>query len=130
MKTKKVNPEKDRLVKGGDCRHYSDKQIPGREGQGSANLRAVGPLEGDQRYAPGDHRPGNHAGVISKKPNRVYFHIMTKVLPCNHKVSSSKNIVPIRYSKSASYLKQLETKVISKQTIMSSRGQAARWPPG
>ena len=130
MKTKKVNPEKDRLVKGGDCRHYSDKQIPGREGQGSANLRAVGPLEGDQRYAPGDHRPGNHAGVISKKPNRVYFHIMTKVLPCNHKVSSSNNIVPIRYSKSASYLKQLETKVISKQTIMSSRGQAARWPPG
>ena len=55
MKAKKVNPEKDRLVKGGDCRHYSDKQIPGREGQGSVNLRAVGPPEGDQRYAPGDH---------------------------------------------------------------------------
>ena len=130
MKTKKVNPEKDRLVKGGDCRHYSDKQIPGRERQGSVNQRTAGPLEGDQRYAPGDHRPGNHAGVISKKPNQVYFHIMTKVLPCNHKVLSSNNIVPIRYSKSASNLKQLETKVISNQTIMSSRGQAARWPLG
>ena len=34
MKAKKVNPEKDRLVKGGDCRQYSDKQIPGQEGQG------------------------------------------------------------------------------------------------
>ena len=44
MKTKKVNPEKDRLVKGGDCRHYSDKQIPGREGQGSVNLKTAGPL--------------------------------------------------------------------------------------
>ena len=130
MKTKKVNPEKDRLVKGGDCRHYSDKQIPGRERQGSVNQMTAGPPGGDQRYAPGDHRPGNHVGVISKKPNRVYFHIMTKVLPCNHKVSSSNNIVPIRYSKSASYLKQLETKVISKQTIMSNRGQATRWPPG
>ena len=130
MKAKKVNPEKDRLVKGGDCRHYSDKQIPTREEQGSANLRGESHLEGDQGHAPDDHRPGCHAEVKSKKSNRVYFHIMTKVLQCNHKVSSSKSIVPIRYSKSASYLKQLETKVISKQTIMSSRGQAARWPPG
>jgi hypothetical protein len=125
-----VNPEKDRLVKGGDCRQYSDKQIPGREGQGSANLRAVGPLEGGQRYAPGDHRPGNHAGVISKKLYQVHFHIVTKVLPYNRKVSSSSNILSIRYSKSASTLQQLETKVISNQTIMSRRGQAARWPPG
>ena len=69
---------------------------------------------------------------VTKKPNPnlIYFHVITKVSSCNHKVSSSKSIVPIRYSKSASYLKQLETKVISKQTIMSSRGQAARWPPG
>ena len=72
------------------------------------------------------------ATMITKKPNPnlIYFHVITKVSSCNHKVSSSKSIVPIRYSKSASYLKQLETKVISKQTIMSSRGQAARWPPG
>ena len=72
------------------------------------------------------------ATMVTKKPNpnRMYFHVITKVSSCNHKVSSSKSIVPIRYSKSASYLKQLETKVISKQTIMSSRGQAARWPPG
>ena len=130
MKAKKVNPEKDRLVKGGDCRHYSDKQIPGREGQGSANLRAVGPLEGDQRYAPGDHRPGNHAGVISKKLNQVHFHIVTKVLLYYRKVSSSINILSIRYSKSAFTLQQLETKVISNQTTMTSSGQAARWPPG
>ena len=72
------------------------------------------------------------ATMVTKKPNPnlIYFHVITKVSSCNHKVSSSKSIVPIRYSKSASYLKQLETKVISKQTIMSSRGQAARWPPG
>ena len=130
MKTKKVNPEKDRLVKGGDCRHYSDKQISSREGQGSVNLRTVGPPEGDQRYAPGDHRPGNHARVISKKLYQVHFHIVTKVLPYNRKVSSSINILSIRYSKSASTLQQLETKVISNQTIMSNRGQATRWPPG
>ena len=72
------------------------------------------------------------ATMVTKKPNPnlIYFHVITKVSSCNHKVSSSKSTVPIRYSKSASYLKQLETKVISKQTIMSSRGQAARWPPG
>ena len=72
------------------------------------------------------------ATMVTKKPNpnRMYFHIMTKVLPCNHKVSSSKNTVPTRYSKSAPHLKQLKTKVISKQIIMSSRGQAARWPLG
>ena len=130
MKAKKVNPEKDRLVKGGDCRQYSDKQTPGREEQGSANRRAPSHLEGDQRYAPGDHRPGNHAEVLSKKLYQVHFHIVTKVLPYNRKVSSSNNILSIRYSKSASTLQQLETKVISNQTIMSSRGQAARWPPG
>ena len=130
MKAKKVNPEKDRLVKGGDCRNYSDKQIPGRKGQGSDNLKTAGPSEGDQRHVPGDHQPGNYAEVLSEKPYQVHFHIVTKVLPCNHKVSSSSNIVTIRYSRSASNLKQLETKVISKQSIMSSRGQAARWQPG
>ena len=130
METKKVNPEKDRLVKGGDRRHYSDKQIPAREEQGSANLRGESHLEGDQGHAPDDHRPGCHAEVKSKKSNPVCFHIMTKVLQCNHKVSSSKNTVPNRYSKSAPHLKQLKTKVISKKIIMSSRGQAARWPLG
>ena len=130
MKTKKVNPEKDRLVKGGDCRLYSDKQTPGRERQDSVNQRTAGPLEGDQRYAPGDHRPGNHAEVLSKKLYQVHFHIVTKVLPYNRKVSSSNKILSIRYSKSASTLQQLETKVISNQTTMTSSGQAARWPPG
>ena len=72
------------------------------------------------------------ATMVTKKPNpnQMYFHVITKVSSCNHKVASSKNIVPIRYSKSASYLKQLETKVISKQTIMSNRGQSTRWPLG
>ena len=130
MKTKIVNPEKDRLVKGGDCRHYSDKQIPGRERQDSVNQRTAGPLEGDQRYAPGDHRPGNHTGVLSKRLYQVHFHIVTKVLLYYRKVSSSINILSIRYSKSAFILKQLETKVISNQTTMSNRGQATRWPPG
>ena len=130
MKTKKVNPEKDRLVKGGDCRHYSDKQISGREGQGSVNLRTVSPPEGDQRHVPGDHQPGNHAEVLSEKPHQVHFHIVTKVLLYYRKVSSSINILSIRYSKSAFILKQLETKVISNQTTMSNRGQATRWPPG
>ena len=130
MKAKKVNPEKDRLVKGGDCRHYSDKQIPGRERQGSVNQMTAGPPGGDQRYAPGDHRPGNHAGVRSKKSNQVHFHIVTKVLLYYRKVSSSNNILSIRYSKSAFILKQLETKVISNPTTMSNRGQATRWPPG
>ena len=130
METKEENPEKDRLVKGGDCRHYSDKQIPGRERQGSVNQRTAGPLEGDQRYAPGDHRPGNHTGVLSKKLYQVHFHIVTKVLPYNRKVSSSNNILSIRYSKSAFTLQQLVTKVISNQTTMSNRGQATRWPPG
>ena len=69
---------------------------------------------------------------VTKKPNPnlIYFHVITKVSSCNHKVSSSKSIVPIRYSKSASTLQQLETKVISNQTTMTSSGQAARWPPG
>ena len=130
MKTKKVNPEKDRLVKGGDCRHYSDKQTPGRERQDSVNQRTAGPPEGDQRYAPGDHRPGNHAEVLSEKLYQVHFHIVTKVLLYYRKVSSSINILSIRYSKSAFTLQQLETKVISNQTTMSNRGQATRWPPG
>ena len=72
------------------------------------------------------------ATMVTKKPNpnRMYFHVITKVSSCNHKVSSSNSIVPIRYSRSASNLEQLEIKVISNQTIMSSRGQAARWPLG
>ena len=72
------------------------------------------------------------ATMVTKKPNPnlIYFHVITKVSSCNHKVSSSNSIVPIRYSRSASNLEQLEIKVISNQTIMSSRGQAARWPLG
>ena len=80
MKAKKVNPEKDRLVKGGDCRNYSDKQIPGREGQGSVNLKTAGPPEGDQRYAPGDHRPGNHAEVLSEKHLMVNVSVISQVV--------------------------------------------------
>ena len=76
---------------------------------------------------------------VTKKPNPnlIYFHVITKVSSCNLKVSScnlkvssSKSIVPIRYSKSASTLQQLVTKVISNQNTMSNRGQATRWPPG
>ena len=69
---------------------------------------------------------------VTKKPNPnlIYFHVITKVSSCNLKVSSSKSIVPIRYSKSASTLQQLVTKVISNQTTMSNRGQTTRWPPG
>ena len=69
---------------------------------------------------------------VTKKPNPnlIYFHVITKVSSCNHKVSSSKSIVPIRYSKSAFTLQQLVTKVISNQNTMSNRGQATRWPPG
>ena len=69
---------------------------------------------------------------VTKKPNPnlIYFHVITKVSSCNHKVSSSKSIVPIRYSKSASTLQQLVTMVISNQTTMSNRGQTTRWPPG
>ena len=72
------------------------------------------------------------ATMVTKKPNPnlIYFHVITKVSSCNHKVSSSKSIVPIRYSKSASTLQQLVTKVISNQNTMSNRGQATRWPPG
>ena len=69
---------------------------------------------------------------VTKKPNPnlIYFHVITKVSSCNLKVSSSKSIVPIRYSKSASTLQQLVTKVISNQTTMSNCGQTARWPLG
>ena len=69
---------------------------------------------------------------VTKKPNPnlIYFHVITKVSSCNLKVSSSKSIVPIRYSKSAFTLQQLVTKVISNQNTMSNRGQATRWPPG
>ena len=69
---------------------------------------------------------------VTKKPNPnlTYFHVITKVSSCNHKVSSSKSIVPIRYSKSASTLQQLVTKVISNQATMSNCGQTTRWPLG
>ena len=65
------------------------------------------------------------ATMVTKKPNpnRMYFHVITKVSSCNHKVSSSKNTVPTRYSKSAPHLKQLKTKVISKK-IMNHQCQA------
>ena len=72
------------------------------------------------------------ATMVTKKPdpNLIYLHVITKVSSCNRKVSSSNNILSIRYSKSAFTLQQLETKVISNQTTMSNRGQATRWPPG
>ena len=117
-----MNAEKDRSVKGSDCRHYSDKRITSQEEQGTANQRGAGHLEGDQRHIPGHHHRVNHARVIPKETYQMYFRAITKVLSYNHNVSSSKNTVPVRYSMSASHLKQLETKVILKQTIMSNCG--------
>ena len=131
--------KRDRLVNDGNTRSVGSQEP--RE-QSATELVRAGHTRGreeDTSITTGKSLPSTTSShrywliiaiVVNKKPDRVYFHIITKVLSCNHKVSSSKNIVPVRYSKSASYLKQLETKVISKQTIMSSRGQAARWPPG
>ena len=139
-----LNLKKDRLVNDGNTRSVGSQE-PCE--QSATELVRAGHKRGreeDTSIITGKSLPSlpsttpSHrfrlitATMVTKKPNPnlIYFHVITKVSSCNHKVSSSKSIVPIRYSKSASYLKQLETKVISKQTIMSSRGQAARWPPG
>ena len=134
-----LNLKRDRLVNDGNTRSVGSQE-PCE--QSATELVRAGHKRGreeDTSITTGKSLPSttsSHrlitATMVTKKPNpnRMYFHIMTKVLPCNHKVSSSSNIVPIRYSRSASNLKQLETKVISNQTIMSSRGQAARWPLG
>ena len=139
-----LNLKRDRLVNDGNTRSGGSQEP--RE-QSATELVRAGHTRGreeDTSITTGKSLPSlpsttsSHrfrlitATMVTKKPNpnRMYFHVITKVSSCNHKVSSSKNIVPIRYSKSASYLKQLETKVISKQTIMSNRGQATRWPLG
>ena len=136
-----LNLKRDRLVNDGNTGPVGSREP--RE-QSATELVRAGHTRGreeDTSITTGKSLPSttsSHrfrlitATMVTKKPNpnRMYFHVITKVSSCNHKVSSSKNIVPIRYSKSASYLKQLETKVISKQTIMSNRGQATRWPLG
>ena len=136
-----LNLKRDRLVNDGNTRSVGSQEP--RE-QSATELVRAGQTRGreeDTSSTTGKSLPSttsSHrfrlitATMVTKKPNpnRMYFHVITKVSSCNHKVSSSKNIVPIRYSKSASYLKQLETKVIPKQTIMSNRGQATRWPLG
>ena len=134
-----LNLKKDRLVNDGNTGPVGIQEP--REQSATELVRAgdARRREEDTSITTGKSLPSttsSHrlitATMVTKKPNpnRMYFHIMTKVLPCNHKVSSSKNTVPTRYSKSAPHLKQLKTKVISKQITMSSRGQAARWPLG
>ena len=134
-----LNLKKDRLVNDGNTGPVGIQEP--RE-QGATDLVRAGDArrrEEDTSITTGKSLPSttsSHrlitATMVTKKPNpnRMHFHVITKVSSCNHKVSPSKNIVPIRYSRSASNLKQLETKVISNQTFMSSRGQAARWPLG
>ena len=133
--------KRDRLVNDGNTRSVGSREP--RE-QSATELVRAGHTRGreeDTSITTGKSLPSttsSHrfrlitATMITKKPNPnpIYFHVITKVSLCNHKVSSSKSIVPIRYSKSASTLQQLETKVISNQTTMTSSGQAARWPPG
>ena len=52
---KQVNPEKDRLVKGSDSRHYSDGEGDSQNEQGIAESKGAGHHAGDQRYTPGHH---------------------------------------------------------------------------
>ena len=136
-----LNLKRDRLVNDGNTRSVGSREP--RE-QSATELVRAGHTRGreeDTSITTEKSLPSMTASHrfrlitatrVTKKPNPnlIYFHVITKVSSCNHKVSSSKSIVPIRYSKSASTLQQLETKVISNQTIMTSRGQAARWPPG
>ena len=136
-----LNLKRDRLVNDGNTRSVGSQEP--RE-QSATELVRAGHTRGreeDTSITTGKSLPSttsSHrfrlitATRVTKKPNPnlTYFHVITKVSSCNHKVSSSKSIVPIRYSKSASTLQQLETKVISNQTTMTSSGQAARWPPG
>ena len=136
-----LNLKRDRLVNDGNTRSVGSREP--REQSATELVRAgdARRREEDTSITTGKSLPSttsSHrfrlitATRVTKKPNPnlIYFHVITKVSSCNLKVSSSKSIVPIRYSKSASTLQQLETKVISNQTIMSNRGQATRWPPG
>ena len=133
--------KRDRLVKDGNTRSVGSREP--RE-QSATELVRAGHTRGreeDTSITTEKSLPSttsSHrfrlitATRVTKKPNPnlIYFHVITKVSSCNHKVSSSKSIVPIRYSKSAFTLQQLVTKVISNQNTMSNRGQATRWPPG
>ena len=136
-----LNLKRDRLVNDGNTRSVGSQEP--REQSATELVRAehARGREEDTSVTTEESLPSttsSHkyrlitATMVTKKPNpnRMYFHVITKVSSCNHKVSSSKNTVPTRYSKCAPHLKQLKTKVISKQIIMSSRGQAARWPLG
>ena len=133
--------KRDRLVNDGNTRSVGSREP--RE-QSATELVRAGHTRGreeDTSITTGKSLPSttsSHrfrlitATRVTKKPNPnlIYFHVITKVSSCNLKVSSSKSIVPIRYSKSASTLQQLVTKVISNQTTMSNCGQTTRWPPG
>ena len=134
-----LNLKKDRLVNDGNTGPVGIQEP--REQSATELVRAgdARRREEDTSITTGKSLPSttsSHrlitATMVTKKPNPnlIYFHVITKVSSCNHKVSSSKSIVPIRYSKSASTLQQLVTKVISNQTTMSNCGQTTRWPPG
>ena len=136
-----LNLKRDRLVNDGNTRSVGSQEP--REQSATELVRAehARGREEDTSVTTEESLPSttsSHkyrlitATMVTKKPNpnRMYFHVITKVSSCNHKVSSSKSIVPIRYSKSASTLQQLVTKVISNQTTMSNCGQTTRWPPG
>ena len=136
-----LNLKRDRLVNDGNTRSVGSQEP--RE-QSATELVRAGHTRGreeDTSITTGKSLPSttsSHryllsiATMVFKKsnPNLMYFHVITTVSSCNHKVPSSKNIVPVRYSKSASYLKQCDTKVIIEQTIMSNCGQTTRWPLG
>ena len=130
--TSEINLERDRLVN-----VVNTEPVGSREPheQSATELVRAGRCErARRRYF--DHHWEEHAqhhlptSVCNQSDILVFIYVTIKVSTHNHKVSSSKNTVPTRYSKSATHLKQLKTKVISKQIIMSSRGQAARWPLG
>ena len=134
-----LNLKKDRLVNDGNTGPVGIQEP--REQSATELVRAgdARRREEDTSITTGKSLPSttsSHrlitATMVTKKPNPnlIYFHVITKVSSCNHKVSSSKSIVPIRYSKSASTLQQLVAKVISNQTTMSNCGQTTRWPPG
>ena len=136
-----LNLKRDRLVNDGNTRSVGSQEP--REQSATELVRAghARRREEDTSITTGKSLPSttsSHrfrlitATRVTKKPNPnlIYFHVITKVSSCNLKVSSSKSIVPIRYSKSAFTLQQLVTKVISNQNTMSNRGQATRWPPG
>ena len=136
-----LNLKRDRLVNDGNTRSVGGQEPCEQSATEWVRAGHTRGREEDTSITTGKSLPSttsSHrfrlitATMVTKKPNPnlIYFHVITKVSSCNHKVSSSKSIVPIRYSKSASTLQQLEPKVISNQTTMTSSGQAARWPPG